>query len=416
MWAREFRPKKVEDIVGNEEARLTVVKWLTHWINGNKPLLLIGPPGTGKTSLVHALAQQFNYDLIEMNASDTRTRGELEKRVIPILDNTSLFRKPILLFLDEIDGISSRNDTGGLEYLTKILKEPTIPVIIAANSKNIKIKELAKLCKTIEFKIVPPRILLSFLEHILRIENKELRLEEKISIVSDCKGDIRSLLNIAQSRLAGYKTFKGDTTEIDIADTINGYFSSDSVENGKSFLSHTSGMYSDPRFGMSTEERRKDLINAFFSSIVASYRQIDSKSMAALLDVLSQADMIVGKAVRNRQWSLLKYLDDIISYGLYEYSHNKGIKYSQYGMIWPIMGPILARGQSTKVVISNLAQKAHMSRSEFGSTYLSYLIKIMSDKRIDPMKFALDSNIDEKVGEILTKEMERISSKIRYTK
>ncbi len=416
MWAREFRPKKVEDMVGNEDARLTVVKWLTHWINGNKPLLLIGPPGTGKTSLVNALAQQFNYDLIEMNASDTRTRDDLEKRIIPILSNTSIFRKPILLFLDEIDGISSRNDTGGLEYLAKILKEPTIPVIIAANSKNTKIKELAKLCRIIEFKIVPPRLLLLFLEHILRIENKELSLEEKISIVSDCKGDVRSLLNIAQSRLAGYNAIKGDTTEIDIADTINGYFSSDSVENGKSFLSRSNGMYSDPRFGMSTEERRKDLINAFFSSIVASYRQIDSKSMAALLDVLSQADLIVGRAVRNRRWSLLKYLDDMISYGLYEYSHSKGIKYSQYGMIWPVMGPILARGQSMKVVISNLAQKAHMSRSAFGAVYLPYLIKVMSDNRVDPMDFALDSNIDEQVGEVLAKEMERISSRIRYTR
>lgn len=416
MWAREFRPKKVEVMVGNEDARLTVVKWLTHWINGNKPLLLIGPPGTGKTSLVHVLAQQFNYDLIEMNASDTRTRDDLEKRIIPILSNTSIFRKPILLFLDEIDGISSRNDTGGLEYLAKILKEPTIPVIIAANSKNTKIKELAKLCRIIEFKIIPPRLLLLFLEYVLRIENKELSLEEKISIVSNCKGDIRSLLNITQSRLAGYNAFKGDTTEIDIADTINGYFSSDSIENSKSFLSRTNGMYSDPRFGMSTEERRKDLINAFFSSIVASYRQIDSKSMAALLDVLSQADLIVGRAVRNRRWSLLKYLDDMISYSLYEYSHNKGIKYSQYGMIWPVMGPILARGQSMKVVISSLAQKAHMSRSAFGAAYLPYLIKVMSDNRVDPMEFALDSNIDEKVGEVLAKEMDRISSKIRYAR
>ena len=150
MWAREYRPKKVEDMIGNEDARLAVVKWLTHWINGSKPLLLIGPPGTGKTSLVHALAQQFNYDLIEMNASDTRARDDLEKRIIPILNNTSIFRKPMLLFLDEIDGISSRHDTGGLEYLTKILKEPTIPVIIAANSKNTKIKELAKVCRPIE--------------------------------------------------------------------------------------------------------------------------------------------------------------------------------------------------------------------------------------------------------------------------
>jgi replication factor C large subunit len=408
MWAREYRPKKVEDMIGNEAARLAIVKWLTHWINGSKPLLLIGPPGTGKTSLVHALAQQFNYDLIEMNASDTRARDDLEKRIIPILNNTSIFRKPMLLFLDEIDGISSRHDTGGLEYLTKILKEPTIPVIIAANSKNTKIKELAKVCRPIEYKIIPPRLLLLFLEHILRIENKKLSLEEKISVASDCRGDIRSLLNIAQSRLAGYNATKGDTTEIDIGNTINGYFSSGSVEKGKSFLSRTNGMYADPRFGMSTEERRKDLINAFFSSIVSSSRQVDKKSMAALLDLLSQADMIVGKAGRNRHWSILKYLNDIISYGLYEYSHNKGIKYSQYGMIWPVMGPILARGQSMKIVLSSLAQMAHLSRSTFGADYLPYLIKIMIDNKVDPIEFALISNIDEKVGEVLAKEMGRI--------
>jgi hypothetical protein len=106
----------------------------------------------------------------------------------------------------------------------------------------------------------------------------------------------------------------------------------------------------------------------------------------------------------------------MISYGLYEYSHSKGIKYSQYGMIWPVMGPILARGQSMKVVISNLARKAHMSRSAFGAVYLPYLIKVMSDNRVDPMNFALGSNIDEKVGEVLGKEMERISSRIRYTR
>ena len=267
---------------------------------------------------------------------------------------------------------------------------------------------MAKVCRPIEYKIIPPRLLLLFLEHILRIENKKLSLEEKISVASDCRGDIRSLLNIAQSRLAGYNATKGDTTEIDIGNTINGYFSSGSVEKGKSFLSRTNGMYADPRFGMSTEERRKDLINAFFSSIVSSSRQVDKKSMAALLDLLSQADMIVGKAGRNRHWSILKYLNDIISYGLYEYSHNKGIKYSQYGMIWPVMGPILARGQSMKIVLSSLAQMAHLSRSTFGADYLPYLIKIMIDNKVDPIEFALISNIDEKVGEVLAKEMGRI--------
>ena len=117
--------------------------------------------------------------------------------------------------------------------------------------------------------------------------------------------------------------------------------------------------------------------------------------------------MIVGRAGRNRQWSLLKYLNDIISYGLYENSHNKGIKYNQYGMIWPVMGPILARGPSMKNVLSSLAQKAHTSRSTFGAAYLPYLIKIMIDNKVDPIEFALMSNVDEKVGEALAKEIGR---------
>src|SRR5919202_876247 len=138
MWSEIYRPARIKDLIGNEDERLTVMKWLSQWVRGSKPLLLVGPPGVGKTTLVHVLARQLDYDLIEMNASDTRNRDQLEQLIAPILVNTSIFGKKILLFLDEVDGISGREDTGGIDSLIRILKEPTIPVLLAANTKNTK--------------------------------------------------------------------------------------------------------------------------------------------------------------------------------------------------------------------------------------------------------------------------------------
>ena len=75
MWSDSYRPTRIQDMVGNEEARSYVAKWLLRWVDGTKPLILAGPPGVGKTTVVKAVSKQFGYDLIEMNASETRNRG-----------------------------------------------------------------------------------------------------------------------------------------------------------------------------------------------------------------------------------------------------------------------------------------------------------------------------------------------------
>jgi replication factor C large subunit len=151
------------------------------------------------------------------------------------------------------------------------------------------------------------------------------------------------------------------------------------------------------------------MIAALFSSIVSSH--IEHGDLAAMLDVLSKADMMVGRASRNRRWSLLRYVSRMIAIGLYERSRQKGIKYSQYSMPWPVMGPIFARSQSTRKILSDLAPAMHMSRSACGSLVLPYFIRTLIDNKIDPVKFAVNNFRDESTGESIAKEMEKAKRK-----
>jgi replication factor C large subunit len=412
MWSEKYRPKTVQEMVGNEEARLAVIKWLAGWVSGSRPLLLLGPPGTGKTTLVHTLSRQLDYDVVEMNASDIRNREALQARITPIFQNTAnLIGKKLMLFLDEVDGISGREDTGGLDILINLIKEPTVPVIMAANKKSFKIVKLAKACKIVEFNPVSSRLLLLLIDHVLQSEGVKLGSGEKRSIIDNSRGDIRSLLNSAQSQAAGYSTVSNrDMVDVDIVDAIDGYFEADSLDQAIQFVIRADASYPDPRYRLiSPEERRKDMLSALFSSIASSH--IEQHDLALLLDVLSRADMIVGRANASRQWHLLKYVNGLIATGLYEKSRKKSIKYHQYSMPWPMMGPIFARSQSTRKILDELAPTLHMSRSSAGLFVLPYFIRAMMDKKIDPVEFAIDNFQDESIGESIAKEIEKVKRK-----
>ncbi|MGI0024375.1 MAG: hypothetical protein ACREA4_04425, partial [Nitrososphaera sp.] len=150
-------------------------------------------------------------------------------------------------------------------------------------------------------------------------------------------------------------------------------------------------------------------IGALFSSIVSS--RADPHSLAAMLDVLSKVDVHVGRANAGRRWSILRYIDKMISGGLYEISRNKGVKYTQYSLPWPAMGPIFARSQSTRKILSELAPAVYTSKSAAGSTVMPYFIRFLIDEEIDPLEFAIDNFGDESVGESIAKEMQKVGKK-----
>lgn len=113
----------------NQEKVLEVKNWLENFeLRKEKAVLIIGPPGIGKTESVHVLAKTLGMNLVEFNSSYYKNKDFIEK--IKVMSKICDV-EPILILLDEIDGAEIT------EELMQILKETVNPIIMTANDYQI---------------------------------------------------------------------------------------------------------------------------------------------------------------------------------------------------------------------------------------------------------------------------------------
>ncbi|MCJ7631771.1 AAA family ATPase, partial [Candidatus Bathyarchaeota archaeon] len=114
-WAVKHRPTDLSEFVDNEEAVATLDEWLTSWNIGKpskKAAFLFGPPGVGKSESLILLARKFRFDLVEMNASDQRTKENVQRVAGMASTESSLFGNTKIILLDELEGMSGTEDRG----------------------------------------------------------------------------------------------------------------------------------------------------------------------------------------------------------------------------------------------------------------------------------------------------------------
>jgi replication factor C large subunit len=384
MWSEKYRPQIISDMIGNEESRAAILEWFAKWKKGTKPLLLVGPPGIGKTTIAYLVAKQFGYDMIGLNASDVRSKSRINEILTPVLGNVSVLGIP-MIFVDEVDGIHGRGDYGGAAALVDILKEPTVPIILAANNDSLdKMKNIKKAVKTISFKKIPPRLLRVYLENILKKEGTKLSPGSLIKVIDKSCGDIRSMINLTQSFVTGFNPQTEISFErINVEDGVNAFFKANSIEEARSVL-----------YSIQIDPRQK--INAFYSSIITS--ELDNSTLAKYLEIISDADILYGKIMKTQNWRLLRYLNDIL---VKLYQNDDRIRYSQYNLSWPLLNRIRWDGAKIKSMSSVMAKKLHLSSSAFVTFCLPYVLFCIKNK-------TLELEIEETFGGIIEKEIELI--------
>ena len=366
MWSEKYRPQRFTDLLGNEDSRKFFLGWFEKWKKGTKPLLLVGPPGIGKTTLANLAGKNFGYDMISLNASDVRNKKNIQEILQPVLGNQTVLGKP-MIFIDEVDGVHGRSDYGGVEALINILKEPTVPIILAANNDSSdKMKKIKKVVKTISLRPLPPRLLRLYLNMVLEKENANINPRRLFKLVSESNGDIRSMLNSAQALVTGFEPSTERTFEsLDVEEGINAFYKAQSIDEARAVL-----------YSMRIDPREK--ISAFYSSIITS--NISNSEMEKFLQVISEADMLYGRIMKTQEWRLLRYLDSILL-GLYK--KDIAVRYSRYNLSWQVINRLRWDGSKFKSISSNFSKQLHISSSIFATFYLPYMLLCMKNNSIE---------------------------------
>jgi replication factor C large subunit len=307
IWADKYSPKRLSDVKGNSISIELLEDFIKNFKRQRrKTMLIAGPTGTGKTSSVYAFAKENDYEVLELNASDFRNKANIEDFMNSAMNQMSLFMKPKIILIDEVDGLSGMKDRGGAQALAKLVEKSSFPIVMTANDISLdKLSSLVKKVITIEFNELASSDVCDRLNEIC--EKEKIESDDFIikSIASRSGGDLRAAINDLQTLCAGGSLDKesleliGDRKrEEKMSNILRLIFKSKDVNLIESSLD-------DVKF---------DDLQAWVSkNVVLEYSKED---IPDAINSLSLADVFRGRIRRWQHWRFIVYQKFFMSSGV----------------------------------------------------------------------------------------------------
>ncbi|MEM2741018.1 MAG: AAA family ATPase [Nitrososphaeria archaeon] len=379
-WAEKYRNIEFNMIIGNEMARKEFFEWLKNWKQGDKAVLLVGPPGTGKNTSVYSAARQLGYYVIELNASDIRTKDALNKRLGTSLYATNLFNEKRMVLFDEIDGLYGREDYGGLEYINGLLDKPPLPIVLTANDEtNDNIIKLSRKVIAIRFQKVPLRLIEIYLKHICKKESKNIDKKILHNIVGRSNGDVRNALNMLQAMIdAPYTLEETNFMKDEAISKFEAIMALISEENKDAALKKFSKMNADVN---------EKLTIAFYSILASNLNRLTrKKALRAIADI----DLFRNKITQTQEWRMARWYDMYFVEKLFDNDLRKGFRYCEEEPLWELKLKYWTEYKIFKEIKERVNQKYHVSVGDFSLYYLPCLISLAekeTDKTLEYLKY-----------------------------
>lgn len=311
-WTKKYEPNSFDEL----ELQNNVIVRLRNYIDTfkakkSKPLLFYGPPGTGKTAAAHVLTNEYGYELVEVNASDFRSKVNFDAIVGNATKQMSLFFKSKLILIDEVDGMSGSGDRGALSEIIKLAKECPYPIILTANDPwDRSFSKLRTASTLILFDKIDSKVISSVLKKICIAENIEYRDDDIRLLAIRAGGDMRGAIIDLQTLVTRDRKF-----DVKSLQELYGRMQKQSMMNGLALLYRTT----DPKISSKAFDFVDSDPNTTFNWIeenTAYAYEDDIPALNYAYDYLSYADIFSKRIMKDQYWRLLVYINALSTIGV----------------------------------------------------------------------------------------------------
>ncbi len=366
-WVEKYRPEYLVDFVGNRDSVQELENWLKTWNQQRKKVaLLAGPAGVGKTSVVYYLIRKYNYEFVEVNASDNRNKKSVELLVGKSSTEGTVLqgaRVRKLILVDEADGLFGNEDRGGGSALGKAVTSTRVPIICTANDPSAKsLQSAKKSMKVIEFHRLKENEIVLLLEKIAEKEGITLNESTLVAIAKNSGGDARSAINdlegVAFGSLEKEVQLAPRNQQHSLNDALTNIFQVGNFKDAKSALD-----------GVDVDYR--ELLSYVHEH--AWKQSANSTEQFNMYELIAVADFYLSQCYIKQDWRFLKYFFTFISsVGLVKTSAFKDEKYT-FPSYWSLMARVRGKNASIKNIAEKSIKKLHCSRKEFQSEYYPFI-------------------------------------------
>jgi len=360
LWTDKYRPQTLDEVVGNNKEKKIILDWVGNWKKGNPqhPLLLVGPPGIGKTTLALIIAKEFS-EYIELNASDKRSQDVIKNTIGESSSTRSLFGDEYkLIIMDEVDGIHGTNDRGGVKAIGEIIKSSKHPMILIANDFYSKrLQSIKPKCTIIKMAKVRSPSIRKALKEIAQKEEIKANPKALDLIAKKSNGDMRSAINTLQALADKDEVLEPKAVEdlrtkddrSDIFNAITGVLKSKNPQH--------------VREALRVDEDPTLVMEYIAENIPREYTKKNEIKKA--YENIAKADLYFGRAQSSRNYGYWRYASDFMGIGV---SSSKKETYKKFTKIQtPTIFTLMGRNRGKRNLRDGIAEKMsakmHISHS-----------------------------------------------------